>query len=69
MKSLNEEIFKSTEVYNIVDRPRSKINSPSSKGNHAPTQKFERPNGKNTKSNKFLKSVQNVCPLSHLKAL
>ena len=33
------------------------------------TQKFERPNGKNTKSKKFLKSVQNLCPLSHLKAL
>ena len=29
------------------------LNCPSSKGNHTPRQKFERPNGKNTKSNFF----------------
>ena len=32
-----------------------------SKGNQAITPKFERPNGKNTKSKIFLKSVQNWC--------
>ena len=47
----------------------SLLDCPSSKGNHAPSQKFERPNGKKTKSKIFLKSVQNLCPLSHLKAL
>ena len=47
----------------------SPLNCPSSKGNHAPTQKFERNNGKNRKSIFFFKSVQNLCPLSHLKAL
>ena len=33
------------------------LDCPSSKGNHAPTQKFERPNGTNTKSKIFSKSV------------
>ena len=33
----------------------------SSKGNQAINPKFERPNGKNTKSKIFLKSVQNLC--------
>ena len=45
------------------------LDCPSSKGNHAPPQKFEKPNGKNTKSKFFFKLVQNWCPLSHLKAL
>ena len=35
------------------------LNCPSSKGSHAPTQKFERPNGKNTKSKNVLKLVKN----------
>ena len=37
------------------------LDCPSSKGKHAPHPKFERPNGKNTKSKIFLKSVQNWC--------
>ena len=36
-----------------------KLNCPSSKGNHAPNPKIERPYGKTTKSKKFLKSVKN----------
>ena len=35
------------------------LDCPSSKGNQAPHPKFERPNGKNTKSKIFLKSVKN----------
>ena len=50
-------------------RSRWWVNCPSSKGNHAPTQKFERLDGKNTKSKICLKLFQNLCPLSHLKAL
>ena len=38
------------------------LDCPSSKGNHAPHPKFERPDEKNTKSKIFLKSVQNLCP-------
>ena len=41
-------------TYYIVDCPLSK-------GNHAPNPKFERPNGKNTKSKVFLKLVKNWC--------
>ena len=62
----------STIVYFFLksrDNITPPLDCPSSKGNHAPTQKFKRPNGKNTKSKIFLKSVQNLCPLSHLKAL
>ena len=35
------------------------INCPSSKGNHAPNPKFERPNEKNAKSQFFFNSVKN----------
>ena len=38
-----------------------KIDCPLSKGNQAATPKIERPNGKNTKSKIFLKSVKNWC--------
>ena len=37
------------------------VNCPLLKGNQAPHPKFERSNGKNTKSKNFLKSVQNWC--------
>ena len=61
--NIKSAFFKPTALWNIG------IDCPSSKGNHGPTQKFERPYGKNTKSKIFLKSVQNLCPLSHSKAL
>ena len=45
----------------IDNNRRRWLDCPLSKGNCAPNPKFERPNGKNTKSKKFLKSVQNWC--------
>ena len=47
--------------YFFVKNQGCGLDCPSSKGNHAPHSKFERPNGKNTKSKIFLKSVQNWC--------
>ena len=53
--------FKRSIRKQIVYTCICKLNCPSSKGNHAPHPKFERPNGKNTKSQIFFKSVQNWC--------
>ena len=66
-------MFKSAETVYRVDRifwPDKEIkfltlcalDCPLSKGNQANHPKFERPNGKNTKSNFFFKSVQSLCP-------
>ena len=49
------------EMYGNTVNAGCWVNCPTSKGNHAPHPKFERPNGKNTESKKFLKSVQNWC--------
>ena len=45
----------SNSSLNVIEDllPRCKLNCPSSKWNHAPAQKFERPNGKKTQNPKF----------------
>ena len=54
--------YKAQSFFVVRTTTTCMLNCPSSKGNHAPTQKFERPNEKNTKPKNFLKSVQNLCP-------
>ena len=62
--------FYNTVSQNSKDRKCiSLLDCPLLEGNQAAHSKFEKPNGKKTKSKIFLKSVQNLCPLSHLKAL
>ena len=51
--------------YNIWYSRSSKLNCPSLKGNHAPRPKIERPNGKNTKSEFFLKISQELVRPAH----
>ena len=45
----------------VKDHKAQRVDCPFSKENQANHPKFERPNGKNTKSNFFFKSVLNWC--------
>ena len=51
----------SKDIEKILDGVESRLDCPSSKGNQAPHPKFERPNGNDTKSKTFFKSVKNWC--------
>ena len=47
-----------TEIFSYID---CTVDCPLSEGNQAAHPKFERPNGKNTKSKSFFESVKNWC--------
>ena len=56
-----------SKMYSEYQKNTSRLDCPSSKGSHVPHTKFERPHGKNTKSNFFLIGPELV-PTAHLKA-